>query len=76
MMLGMSNKMCACSRVCVCVCVCVYTCVCVHTCVCVCDCERESGGVGRVIMFNYRCLCKYLLIKAVIIIRCMCLVYF
>ena len=26
-------------------------------------------------LFNYRCLCKYLLFNAVIIICCVCLVY-
>ena len=58
MMLGMSNKMCACSRVCVCVCVCVSVCVCtrvcvcvsvcvcVHVCVCVCEPVRERVGGG------------------------------
>jgi len=45
-------------------------------------CERERGRekVGRererVILFNYGCLCKYLLFSAVIIICCVCFVYF
>ena len=35
-----------------------------------------GGERERVILFNYRRLCKYLLFSAVIIICCVCLVYF
>ena len=54
-----------CSRVGVCACGCVYVCQCV--------CERERE---RLILFNYRCLCKYLLFNAVRIICCVRFVYF
>ena len=47
-------------------------------CVCVCVCVRERERERereRVILFNYRCLCKYLLFNAVKIICCVCFVY-
>ena len=54
-------------RACMCICVCVSVCVCVCVCVCVWERERVLER-ERLILFNYRCLCKYLLFSAVILI--------